>query len=180
MNLKRRLFLKLFAITGAAFFTNPLYAFQVKREVPATVNDLYAAMSSALPVGDSTSIRWSVTGEEYVEYALGLYVDEAVKRGHNPETTLCAPMWRTFLMQLARLENPSAAKLYWRVKPEIAFYEEDVEPFSGFPLDGSAIGRKKARIYLRYLISSKPAKFTQDFMLNNWNYNNTWNPVNGR
>lgn len=155
--MKRRLFLKLFALTGLVAFAPPLYARAAKRASPKTVSELYVAMCEALPVGQSTVIRWSVTGEKYVEYAIGIRADETSVRGIDPEEELCRWQWRTFLAQLAKLDDPDNSWLYWRIKPEFAFIENDDERFDVLP--------SKARIYSRYLISSKPPRFSEDELL---------------
>ena len=161
MTITRRLFLKLFAITGLALFTNRLYAMHVECKAPTNVRDLYSAMCEVLPVGVPTIIKWSVTGEEYTEYTLGIYTDEAARRGIDPEAHLCLWMWRAFLAQVAKLDEPERTKLYWRIKPEIAFFDDEVPTSSGFDFDSlhrhpAHKARPKARIYLRYLVSSKP------------------------
>ena len=172
MNLKRRLFLKLFALTGAAMFlgrgVTARGAVPIERDSPQTVTELYDMMCSALPVGQSTCIQWSVTGEEYVEYhtrvnPLGWTFNGKQK---NPEAVACRWAWQTFLKQAMAHDvnpsnNPRTTTLYWRIKPEFAYYDEDL----GFDVGGVPYLEKRARIYLRYLISSKPAIFTEQELL---------------
>lgn len=178
MNLKRRLFLKLFALTNAALFVNPAYAAATKRAAPKTVTELYSTMSSLLPVGKSTAIQWSVTGEKYVEYALGIDGPESGGPPINAEAKLCDSMWRTFKAQLAHINERETPSLYWRIRPEYAEYDDDVGPFSGFDLSRSQLPKlRKARIYLRYLISSKPAVFTEDRLISGWHRNNYREPM---
>ena len=158
MNIKRRLFLKLFALTGAALFAGPLYALNAKRKPPTTTEELYAAMSRALPVGPSTVMQWSVTGEEYVEYAMGLRIFPEAVGEIEPEKRLCAVMWRTFLGQLAKLDGGDY-RIYWRMPPEFVVFLDDFdEELGGF-------AQQKARIYTRYLISDKPPKFTREELM---------------
>lgn len=97
----------------------------------------------SLSVGSSTNTKWSVTGEEYIEYAIGTKVDAFYrsKSGFkNPEEMLCKWMWNTFVTKCHKL-NEDGHKLYWRIKPE---YDEWIDH------------EKIAKIYTRYLISNKP------------------------
>ena len=169
MNLTRRLFLKLFALTGAAMFAGRGYAATVRRDSPKTTAELYDMMCSALPVGESTCIQWSVTGEEYVEYATGVNPLgwSFGGRKENPEAIACRWAWQTFLKQAMAHDvnpqnNPRTTTLYWRIKPEFAYYDEDLN----FDIGGTPQLEKRARIYLRYLISSKPAIYTEATLLN--------------
>lgn len=99
-----------------------------KKGYPKTVVELTEWMETALPVGKSTNHRYSITGEEYIEYA--------ISQGEiNNEVLLCRYMWNTFVNQCQKLHE-DGHKLYWRIKPEY----------------------KKSRIYTQYLISNKPEK----------------------
>ena len=172
MNITRRLFFKLFALTGAAIFAGRAYATDTRwappkeRVPPKTAAELYDMMCGALPVGQSTCIRWSVTGEEYIEYAIGVSPS-----AEDPEAIACRWMWQTFLSKAMAHDvnpknDPRTTTLYWRVKPEFAYYDEDLNFDSG----GMPQLEKRARIYLRYLISSKPAIYTEQELLENANH----------
>ena len=150
--MNRRWFLQiLFAIPLLGYSCPALLAAN-KRVLPETVAELYRAMCEAIPVGESTPIAWAVTGEPYVEYALGAYLP-------NPraEAALCAAAWRTFLKVWRESDDPRNAALYWRILPEWAEFDDDWD-------DGKK--SKKCRIYLRYLVSSKPQRYTTEQMLN--------------
>ena len=170
MNLKRRLLLKLFALTGAAMFlvrgVTAHGGVPRERHPPKTATELYDMMCSALPVGQSTCIQWSVTGEEYVEYATG--VNLSLK---DPEAIACRWAWQTFLKQIMAHDvdpqnDPRTTTLYWRVKPEFAYYDEDLN----FDIGGAPRLEKRARFYLRYLVSSKPAMYTEQELLEKKEY----------
>jgi hypothetical protein len=105
-------------------------------ETPRTAAGLKAAMDSQLPVGQSTDIAFSVTGEEYVERY----------HAEPDEETACAKAWEFFLSDVgSRLTLDrgiqQAVTLYWRTPPEWSAGEED--------------GVAWSRLYLRYLISEK-------------------------
>ena len=159
----RRWFLQILSAIPLLGFGCPALLAAQKRATPTTVVELYRAMNEAMPTGTSTFIQFAVTGEEYVEYAVGTFdVSDRAKA----EARLCRWAWQTFIGNWWKSNTPKADVLYWRIKPEIAFYREDVEPFSGFDWKTSSSGgRKKARIYLRYLVSSKPARYTQEQLL---------------
>ena len=165
--MNKRWFLKILAALPLFVFACPALQAARRRGIPTNVYELYVAMNESMPVGKSTVIQWAVTGEEYVEYAVGTFdvIDPA-----KVQARLCRWAWQTFLANWHKSDRPRDQVLYWRIKPEIAFYDEDVEPFSGFPLDGSMIGIKKARIYLRYLVSSKPVVFTAEQLVMRRNY----------
>lgn len=150
----RRIFLKLFACVGFLFLTNRLYANAVKRPVPKTVDELYAAMNNVIAPGRSTIIQWSVTGEDYIEYAFGT---RAVVK--NQEALLCKWHWNTFISNFMKIKNPYMARLYWSVKPEFRIEKHDPW-FDGGDLsmiDPEQLTVKQSgRFYARYLISSEP------------------------
>ena len=172
MNLKRRFFLKLFALTGAALLLGRGMtahgAVPIERDPPKTVAELYDMMCSALPLGQSTCLQYSVTGEEYVEYHTGVNPAGFIFNGEqkNPEEVACRWAWQTFLKQMMAHDadpknDPRKLTLYWRVKPEFAYYDEDLN----FDVGGVPRLEKRARIYLRYLVSSKPAIYTEQELL---------------
>ena len=114
--------------------------------LPENIEELHQFMNSRLPVGPATCIQWSVTGEDYAEYSM--------RTDQNPppnaQAHICAAVWRMFLIQI---ENTGTdARLYWRVKPEHVSFGAG-EYFDG---DGELLPGRVERIYLRYLVSSKP------------------------
>jgi hypothetical protein len=100
-------------------------------DYPKTIKELQQWMESILPVGESTNHRYSVTGEEYIEY--GATTD------WDSEEKLCRFIWQAFRSNVDKISsNETGYKLYWRIKPEYSEWAD-----------------KKARIYTRYLISNK-------------------------
>lgn len=163
--MKRRLFLQFISLGVTLGFVSPLYAKAIQRWIPTTVDELYEAMCAVLPAtNDGGNIAWCPTSDAYEEFAVGTRVSETigltngVAADARAEQRLCRWAWQTYTSQLRKLNGP--ATLYWRIKPEIAFFDDDWIPFRGFPLDQVISGRK-ARIYLRYVISSKPARYSE-------------------
>lgn len=186
MNKIRRLFLKLFVLTGAAMSVGQAHATSAKlrysppkeRTPPKTAQELYDMMCSVLPVGQSTRIGWSVTGEKYIEYAASVNIPFAMRSAIQPEAAACDWAWRMFLKQaMAHDVNPRTTTLYWRIKPEFVHYTDNLAFNTQaiiYPIDiehgvadtsPAETEIEKGRIYLRYLISSRPAIYTEDMLI---------------
>ena len=128
---------------------------------PETIEDLIRMMEERIPVGEPTSVKWAVTGEEYKEFIVGCAEPTETKI-----KALISFQWRTFLKQVR--ENPYG-KLYWRTKPEYIKWAEDFDTS-----DSDLNPFCKGRIYARYLVSNKPEKtkymFNPDYLTdpNDW------------
>ena len=144
--MNRRWFLRILLAIPLLGYSCPALLAANKRVLPETVAELYQAMCEAIPMGESTEIAWAVTGEPYIEYALG-----ALLPNPRAEAALCTAMWRTFLKVWRESDDPRGAVLYWRILPEWAEFDY-----------GEA---KKCRIYLRYLVSVKTQRYTTEQML---------------
>jgi len=107
-------------------------------DTPKTVAELRSAIEKIIPVGRSTCVRISVTGEEYIE---------RVFRTHvlcGSEARLCKWAWEEFqaIAEFCRCGE----RIYWRIPPEIG----------NFDIDATEIPAIGARIYMRFLVSAKP------------------------
>lgn len=143
--MQRRTFIKTLG-AGAAVVSAPSFALTKKHWTPTTAAELLAAINVVLPVGEPTEISRAVTGEEYVEYALAT---PAVK---EPEKRLVSVAWKNFFTQY--VDTPPGARIYWRLEPEISQWRSEWTDERGM-----------MKIYMRYLISALPARFTQEELL---------------
>jgi len=120
----RRAFLKLLAAVPLLAMANTSWSVLLavqKTPIPETVEELYRVMNRVLQVGQSTCIAWAVTGEPYIEYALGIRL--AGRSEVFCERHLCRWMWNTFRKQVLKLPSPANAVIYWRIKPEIEIFD---------------------------------------------------------
>ena len=113
---------------------------------PKTASELYRAIISCFPEGPTTQTRFSVTGELYVEWALGVFT----KAGLDAEAFLCGKFWAHFLEQAEKAGSPESLTVYFRIKPEYSVVAE------------TELGRAAARLYVRYLLSGKKDRYTED------------------
>ena len=162
--MKKRLFMQALAVLPLFDLTSFSVAQAMARAVPKTVDELYRAMCEAMPIGDPTIIKYAVTGEEYRETAfqislcsLGFSANSFILDPIESEAALCRLAWKDFLAKWETVSGDGI--LYWRIKPELIYYEDD------FLVDDETQLPVKTRIYLRYLISSKPARYTQEQLL---------------
>lgn len=117
-----------------------------------TLEDLINAMESLYPVGPSTIISRSMTGEPYISFCLG---------GKRSEGMTCG-VWATtekdainaFWLAFQEYAVPRVGVLYWRRKPEFHAWEVEEDNFDS--LEG---GKRKVillNISARFLISNAP------------------------
>lgn len=167
--MNKRRFMQFLASTPLLGFAFPALCAARKRHIPETVDELYSAMCAAMPVGESTDIAFAVTGEPYVEsgfcianHAFGFSDEIESIDSVKSEAELCRLAWLSFLHNRMKLRSPLDGVLYWRIEPEIAFFDDEFpSPFDGVTMRPV----KKARIYLRYLISSRSERYTQEQLL---------------
>ena len=129
----------LYRKTRYQIFRDPFVRRLSKFEPPRNFDDLVRMMESCIPIGIGTDYATSITGLPYKEFALGIFMPDEEKR-----IALVQAFWWTFIRQIELDEAPEKTVLYWRIKPEMAAYED---------------GRKE-RIYMRYLVTSSPAIYS--------------------
>lgn len=158
--MNKRTFLKSLAAIGAFFATPAIPApeiatdYKFARKVPETVTELYDTMNSVLPFVMetngytgmmTTSSNWPWPEQEFCEHMVGVNLEQCFERGLEAESVACRWAWQAFVAQLMRMDDPKSAVLYWRAKPTFWTYFDRED------------GAQKAKIHLRYLISSRGA-----------------------
>lgn len=104
-----------------------------------TVDDLVAKMESAIPVGESTDRRLSVTGEPYVVHA---FFARNVGKS-NYLSLMLKKLYQEFEQQII----PNKSVLYWRIKPEYTI--------QGITDYGTGKRREELKVWMRYLVSPR-------------------------
>lgn len=109
---------------------------------PKTVDELYSAIIKHLPEGPGTQNALSVTGEPYIEWALGVYT----KEGFDGEAFLCGKFLDHIFNRAEGMGHPEDLTVYFRIKPECVSFVIDNPEHSGH-------GRAVSRLYVRYLLT---------------------------
>lgn len=115
-----------------------------------TVDDLIEKMESAVPVGESTMVRLSVTDEPYIVHAFKT-------KDLGPESLLrmLEALYRCFKEQVI----PNESKLYWRRKPEYSEHTiqtwngQDIFDINASPPPDEIVETRWAVVSMRYLVS---------------------------
>ena len=114
-------------------------------------------MGGMLLIGKPTQHSKAATGEPYVEFAAGIRLKNTTEA--KADETLLAWMWLAFvdyLRKTAAADPLSPLSLYWRIWPELVTFDgnENHDPDDRSEREPDPV----RRIYLRYLISTKPEK----------------------
>lgn len=150
----RREFIGIGVAASAAIVTPVWAARDIEREAKEWIESFF-------PVGPSTKIYRSVTGEPYITLAIGGVKQEGHPfpdsyYGEDPDTALLA-MKRGFLDYI----KDKAGTLYWRQPPLLKqdIYETrgDEEDWSGPPRLAAA---PRWKFYTRLLVSDRPPIFS--------------------
>lgn len=112
--------------------------------MPKTVEQLYRTIVKYFPEGPTTQGPISVTGEPYVEWALGVYT----KSGFDSQALLCERFLDHIMTQAEKMGGAENLRVYFRIKPEYGENTIDNPDHPGH-------GRDAGRIYVRYLLTRK-------------------------